>query len=128
MAAGSVMHAAHGVIDMRRLGGLKAKMPTTYWTFVVGGLALAGFPLTAGFFSKDEILQMYFNEIPYGSTSYGVEAASQRYFGKGAKGLTLAESAILAALPQAPSRYSPYGSNKELLMERQRYIDRKSVV
>ncbi|NIA18368.1 MAG: PBP1A family penicillin-binding protein [Actinobacteria bacterium] len=73
-------------------------------------------------FTKDEILQMYFNEIPYGSTSYGVEAASRRYFGKGAKDLTLAESAILAALPQAPSRYSPYGSNKELLMERQRYI------
>jgi len=60
MAAGSVMHAAHDVIDMRRLGGLKAKMPTTYWTFVVGGLALAGFPLTAGFFSKDEILAKTF--------------------------------------------------------------------
>ncbi len=73
-------------------------------------------------FSKDEILQMYFNEIPYGSTSYGVEAASQRYFGKSVKDINLAESAILAALPQAPSRYSPYGSNKDLLIERQRYI------
>lgn len=60
MAAGSVMHAAHDVIDMRRLGGLKAKMPTTYWTFIIGGLALAGFPLTAGFFSKDEILAKTF--------------------------------------------------------------------
>ncbi len=60
MAAGSVMHAANGVIDMRRLGGLKNKLPVTYWTFIVGGLALAGFPLTAGFFSKDEILAKTF--------------------------------------------------------------------
>jgi len=54
---------------------------------------------------------MYFNEIPYGSTAYGVEAASQRYFGKSVRNINLAEGAILAALPQAPSRYSPYGSN-----------------
>lgn len=73
-------------------------------------------------FSKDEILQMYFNEIPYGSTAYGVEAASQRYFGKSVKQINLPEAAILAALPQAPSRYSPYGSHKDLLIERQRYI------
>ena len=70
-------------------------------------------------FSKDEILQMYFNEIPYGSTAYGVEAASRRYFGKGVRDINLAESAILAALPKGPSLYSPYGSNKDLLIERQ---------
>lgn len=73
-------------------------------------------------FSKDEILQMYFNEIPYGSTAYGVEAASQRYFGKSVKDINIAEAAVLAALPQAPSRYSPYGSNRDLLIERQHYI------
>jgi len=73
-------------------------------------------------FSKDEILQMYFNEIPYGSTAYGVEAASQRYFGKSVRQVNLAEAAILAALPQAPSRYSPYGSRKDLLLARQHYI------
>ena len=73
-------------------------------------------------FSKDEILQMYFNEIPYGSTAYGVEAASQRFFGKSARDLNLAESAVLAAIPQAPSRYSPYGPNKDLLIARQKYI------
>ncbi|MDD4900996.1 MAG: penicillin-binding protein [Patescibacteria group bacterium] len=73
-------------------------------------------------FSKDEILQMYFNEIPYGSTAYGVEAASQLYFGKSARDLDLAESAVLAAIPQAPSRYSPYGPNKDLLLARQKYI------
>ncbi len=73
-------------------------------------------------FSKDEILQMYLNEIPYGSNAYGVEAASQKYFGKSVRDLNLAEAAILAALPQSPSRYSPYGPNKDLLMGRKDYI------
>lgn len=73
-------------------------------------------------FTKDEILQMYLNEIPYGSTAYGVEAASLRYFGKSVKDTNLAEAAILAALPQAPSRYSPYGEHTDLLFARQHYI------
>jgi len=73
-------------------------------------------------FTKDEILQMYFNEIPYGSVIYGIEAASQSFFGKSAKDLTIAESAILAALPQAPTFYSPYGNNRDKLMIRQRYV------
>lgn len=73
-------------------------------------------------FSKNEILQMYLNEIPYGSTAYGIEAASQKYFGKNVKDINLAEAAILAALPQAPSKYSPFGSNKDLLIARQQYI------
>ncbi|MFA5894104.1 MAG: PBP1A family penicillin-binding protein, partial [Candidatus Margulisiibacteriota bacterium] len=73
-------------------------------------------------FSKDEVLQLYLNEIPYGSTAYGVEAASQKYFGKNIKDISLAEAAILAALPQAPSRYSPFGPNKDLLIGRQHYI------
>ncbi len=73
-------------------------------------------------FSKDQILQMYFNEIPYGSTAYGVEAASELYFGKSVKDVTLPEAAILAALPQAPSYYSPYGTHKDALIARQRYV------
>lgn len=73
-------------------------------------------------FSKDEILQMYLNEIPYGSNAYGVEAASQKFFGKSVREVNLAEAALLAALPQAPSRYSPYGSNQDILMGRKDYI------
>ncbi len=73
-------------------------------------------------FSKDEILQMYLNEIPYGSNAYGVEAASQKYFGKSVQDISLAEAAVLAALPQAPSRYSPYGPNKDLLLGRKNYV------
>jgi len=56
LGAGSVMHALHGEVDVRKMGGLRAKLPTTYKTFVVGAAALAGFPLLSGFFSKDEIL------------------------------------------------------------------------
>lgn len=73
-------------------------------------------------FSKDEILQMYLNEIPYGSTAYGVEAASQKYFGKSVKDVSLAEAATLAAIVQAPSRYSPYGPNKDTLLGRKDYV------
>lgn len=61
-------------------------------------------------FTKDEILQMYLNEAPYGSTSWGVESASEQYFGKNVKELNLVESAFLAGLPQRPSSYSPYSS------------------
>ena len=56
LGCGSVIIALHHEQDMRRMGGLKDRMPITYWTFVIGSLALAGFPLTAGFFSKDDIL------------------------------------------------------------------------
>ncbi|MFH1146071.1 MAG: PBP1A family penicillin-binding protein [bacterium] len=73
-------------------------------------------------FTKDQILEMYFNEIPYGSNVYGIESASQSYFGKGVKDLTLAEGALLASLPQAPTYYSPYGSHLEELFSRQQLI------
>ena len=73
-------------------------------------------------FSKDEILQMYLNEIPYGSNAYGVQAAAQKYFGKDVKDVTLPEAAILAAIVQTPSRYSPYGPNKDLLLSRKDYV------
>ena len=61
LGCGSVILAVHHEQDMRRMGGLKDKMPVTYWTFIIGSLALAGFPLTAGFFSKDELLLAAWN-------------------------------------------------------------------
>lgn len=73
-------------------------------------------------YSKDEILGFYMNQVPYGSNAYGIEAASQTFFNKNAKDLTLAESALLAALTQAPSYYSPYGSHFETTKLRQEYV------
>ncbi|HVN75387.1 MAG TPA: NADH-quinone oxidoreductase subunit L, partial [Thermoanaerobaculaceae bacterium] len=60
LGSGSVIHACSGEQDMRKMGGLKSKLPTTYWTFLVATLALAGIPPLAGFFSKDEILAKVF--------------------------------------------------------------------
>ncbi|OGM66420.1 hypothetical protein A2985_03135 [Candidatus Woesebacteria bacterium RIFCSPLOWO2_01_FULL_43_11] len=73
-------------------------------------------------YSKDQILEMYLNQIPYGSTSYGIESAAELYFGKQARDLTLAEAALLAGLPQAPTRYSPFGSHPEDAKGRQEVV------
>jgi 1A family penicillin-binding protein len=70
-------------------------------------------------YSKDEILQIYFNEIPYGSTNYGVESAAQNYFGKTVSELTLEQCATLAGLPKAPSKYL---NNPEALKNRRDFV------
>ncbi|KKU28654.1 MAG: Penicillin-binding protein, 1A family [Candidatus Amesbacteria bacterium GW2011_GWA2_47_11b] len=73
------------------------------------------------FYKKDQILEFYLNQVPYGGTAYGIESASRTYFGKPAADLSLAESALLAGLPQAPSFYSPL-SRPELAKSRQEYV------
>jgi len=73
-------------------------------------------------YDKNEILSFYLNEIPYGSQEYGVEAAAQSFFRKPASKLTIAESAMLAALPQAPTYFSPYGDHTDELKARQERI------
>jgi penicillin-binding protein 1C len=73
-------------------------------------------------YSKKEILQMYLNEIPFGSNTYGIEAAAKTFFDKSAKDVTIAEAALLAALPNKPSRYSPYGSYQDEMYARQKWI------
>ncbi len=73
-------------------------------------------------FTKDEILEMYLNNVPYGGSAVGVEAASNLYFAKHAKDLTFSEAAFLAGLPQAPSYYSPYAGNGKA------YVDRAEAV
>ncbi|MBU3956962.1 PBP1A family penicillin-binding protein [Patescibacteria group bacterium] len=70
-------------------------------------------------FSKDEILQMYFNDVGYGGAAYGAEEAAQMYFGKSVKELDLAESALLAGLPASPTTSSPFGAHPELAKSRQ---------
>lgn len=80
-------------------------------------------------YTKAQILEFYFNVTPYGGTLYGAEVASRAFFGKSANDLTLAEAAYLAAIPQLPTYYSPYGNNradldarKNLVLERMRML------
>lgn len=70
-------------------------------------------------FTKDEILEMYFNEVGYGGAAYGVEEAALLYFGKHASELDLPESVLVAGLPKAPTTYSPFGANPEFARARQ---------
>lgn len=78
-------------------------------------------------YTKDQILEMYFNQVPYGGTAWGAEAAAQNYFGKSIKDVSLAEAALIAGLPAAPSRYSPFGARPELAIERQKEVLRRMV-
>ena len=76
-------------------------------------------------YSKDQILETYLNNVPYGGMLYGIEAAAEAYFGKPAKDLSLAQAAYLAAMIQAPSYYSPYGTHKaELTTRKDLVLDR----
>ncbi len=73
-------------------------------------------------FSKDEILAIYLNEVPYGGNVYGIGEASKLFFKKDARDLSIAESAYLAALPNAPTRLSPYGNNRDKLELRKDFV------
>ncbi len=72
--------------------------------------------------SKEDILAIYLNEAPYGGNIYGVEEASKTYFGKEPANLTLAEASYLASIPKAPTFYSPYGTNRKNLDDRQKTV------
>lgn len=73
-------------------------------------------------YTKDQILEMYLNEIPFGGTAYGVQEAAQTFFGKNIADVNLAEAALLAGLPKSPTRYSPFGNTPELSLRRQREV------
>lgn len=79
-------------------------------------------PIVELLYSKDKILEMYLNHVPYGGTSWGIETASEKYFGIPVNKLDLAQSALLAGLPQAPTLYSPFGAHPEYAKERQREV------
>ena len=77
---------------------------------------------TESIYDKNQILEMYLNQVPFGGTAWGIEAAAEMYFGKKTRNLTLAESAYLAGLPAAPTTYSPYGAHPELAKQRQSLV------
>lgn len=73
-------------------------------------------------YGKDEILELYFNYVPYGGTAWGIQSASEVYFGKDVKDLSLSESTFLAGLPRAPSIYSPYSGQGDIWKNRQKEV------
>lgn len=73
-------------------------------------------------YSKDEILEMYLNEVSYGNSAYGIQEAAQTYFGKDVGQLDIAESALLAGLPKSPTFYSPFGSDPSKAKDRQMQV------
>ena len=73
-------------------------------------------------YSKQQILELYFNQIPYGSTAYGIGSASELYFNKNANDLSLAEAALLAGITAAPTKYSPFGVHPEIAKTRQEIV------
>lgn len=73
-------------------------------------------------YTRDDVLEVYLNEINYGNLAYGIEAASQTYFNKPAKDLTLAEASLLAGIPQLPTRWDPVANKKDLIQNRQRIV------
>lgn len=77
---------------------------------------------TETLYPKSKILEMYLNQVPYGGTAWGIEAASMTYFGKHAKELTLSEAALLAGLPEAPTTLSPFGAHPEMAKKRQEEV------
>lgn len=77
------------------------------------------------YFTKNEILEIYLNDNPYGGTIYGIEEASQAFLNKNAKDLTVAEAAYMAAIPKAPTYYSPFGKNKDKLEARKNTVLKK---
>lgn len=83
--------------------------------------------MTETLYTKQEILEMYLNYIAYGGTAVGIEAAAKQYFDKSARDLTLAEASLLAGLPQAPSRYSPFQSDASAAKNRQKEVLRRMV-
>ncbi len=76
-------------------------------------------------YTKNQILEMYLNQVPYGGTAWGIESASRTYFNKSVKDLTLAEAALLTGLPAAPTEYSPFGAHPEKAVMRQREVLRR---
>ncbi|MBI5127686.1 transglycosylase domain-containing protein [Candidatus Roizmanbacteria bacterium] len=140
---GGMLRAAKETILTRRVQGgstltqqlIKTSLLTPERTIIrkVREIILAVW--TEKIYEKDQIMEMYLNQVPYGGAAYGIEQASRLYFAKSAKNLALAEAAFLAGLPQAPSLYSPYLnpslslSRKNTVLKKmleQKFIDQKT--
>jgi len=127
---GGILRAITATVTQRQLQGgstitqqlVKSALLTPERTVTrkIKELLLA--PIVELLYSKDKILEMYLNTVPYGGTSWGIETASEKYFGTSVKNVTLAQAALLAGLPQAPTLYSPFGAHPEYAKVRQKEV------
>ncbi len=127
---GGILRAAYASLSRKNLQGgstitqqlVKSALLTQDRTVIrkIREIILASW--TEMVYPKDKILEMYLNQVPYGGTAWGIETAAQKYFGKSVKNLSLAEAALLAGLPQAPTLYSPFGNYPELGIQRQKQV------
>ena len=109
LGSGAVIHALHGEQDLRNMGGLRKELPITYWTFLIGTLAIAGVPLLSGFFSKDEILWKTFES---GHTVLWVLARADGV-PHGHLHVPPALHDVLRRTPHATARSAEHGSRRE---------------
>jgi len=127
---GGILRAITATVTKRQLQGgstitqqlIKSALLTPERTITrkVKELLLA--PIVELLYSKDKILEMYLNTVPYGGTSWGIETAAEKYFDTSIKHVTLAQAALLAGLPQAPTLYSPFGAHPEYAKTRQKEV------
>ncbi|MBI4067239.1 transglycosylase domain-containing protein [Candidatus Gottesmanbacteria bacterium] len=127
---GGILRAASQIVLKRQLQGgstitqqlIKSALLTPERTITrkIKEMILA--PWAELIYDKDQILEMYLNQVPYGGTAWGIEAAAETYFDKSVKKLNLAESALLAGLPAAPTLYSPFGAHPEYAKRRQKEV------
>jgi 1A family penicillin-binding protein len=126
----SIMRAAKAIVMDNELQGgstitqqlVKNVLLTPERTFERKAKELVLSVLVEQKYTKDEILELYLNNIPYGGTAYGIQSASQKYFDKDVNELTLGEASLLAGLPSAPSAYSPVQGNELEAKARQRQV------
>ncbi len=132
---GGILRAAAATVLRRRLQGgstitqqlVKSALLTPERTIIRKTKELILAFWVEALYSKNKILELYLNQVPYGGTAWGIETASEKYFGKSVKNLTLAEAALLAGLPQAPTLYSPFGAHPLLAKVRQKEVLRRMV-
>ena len=127
---GGILRAMYAIVFQHQLQGgstitqqlVKSALLTPDRTVVRKVKELILSPIVELLYSKDKILEMYLNSVPYGGTAWGVESAAEKYFGTSVQKLDLAECTLLAGLPQAPTLYSPFGAHPEYAKERQKEV------
>lgn len=127
---GGILRAITATVSKRQLQGgstitqqlVKSALLTPERTITRKLKELMLAPVVELLYSKDKILEMYLNTVPYGGTAWGIETAAEKYFGIPIRNVSLAQASLLAGLPQAPTLYSPFGAHPEYAKQRQREV------